>query len=54
MMLQAGPADTLDFMLLGYGVILGVMGVYVLSLWIRLRNAREDEVILQDALEDEG
>ncbi len=38
-------------MLLGYAVILGVMALYVLNLWIRFRNAAEDDAVLRDALE---
>ncbi|MGB9673099.1 MAG: hypothetical protein ACPL3P_03100 [Anaerolineales bacterium] len=36
--LQEGPAQTTDYMIAGYVVILGVMAVYMLSLWLRKRN----------------
>ncbi|HKY84286.1 MAG TPA: hypothetical protein VJ160_05610 [Anaerolineales bacterium] len=39
---QDATADTLNYMILGYAVILGAMALYVLSLWIRTRNARRD------------
>jgi hypothetical protein len=40
------PADTINFMLAGYGVIFGVMIIYLASLVIRWRNLRQDEQIL--------
>jgi hypothetical protein len=42
-----GPANTLNFMLAGYGVIFGVMIIYLASLVIRWRNLRQDEQILE-------
>ncbi len=33
-------ADTLTEMILGFSVILGVLGVYILTLAIRMRRAR--------------
>ncbi len=42
MFLQDAPADTLNYMILGFAVILGAMALYNLSLWIRTRNARRD------------
>lgn len=53
MLYQAGPADTLDFMLLGYGVIFGVMGLYVLNLILRTRNLRRDEDLLSEVAEED-
>ena len=32
------PADTMNFMILGYAVIMGVLFVYVLSLILRTRR----------------
>ena len=39
-------ADTLTEMILGFSVILGVLGVYILTLAIRMRRARtkQDEI----------
>jgi len=48
MYFQDATADTLNYMILGYAVILGVMALYVLSLWIRTRNARRDLAALED------
>jgi hypothetical protein len=42
-----GPADTMNFMLAGYGVIFGIMIIYLASLVIRWRNLRQDEEILE-------
>lgn len=36
--LQALPLDTFQFMLAGFAVIFGVVGGYVLSLWLRFRK----------------
>ena len=41
------PADTLAYMLAGYGVIFGVMLVYLVSLVVRWRNLRQDEEMLK-------
>lgn len=40
--------DTLNFMILGYGVIFGCMAVYLFSLAVRFRNLRQDEHVLDD------
>lgn len=48
MNLQLAPADTVSYMILGYTVILGAMGLYILSLWIRFRNARRDLEMLTE------
>ena len=42
MSMQTGPADTFGYMLMGFGVILGVLGIYVISLWMRMRRLRRD------------
>jgi TRAP-type C4-dicarboxylate transport system permease small subunit len=53
MFLQQAPADTLDFMILGYAVILGSIAVFIASLAIRSRNLKRDLEVLAD-LEKEG
>jgi heme exporter protein D len=45
------PPDTGFYMLLAYGVLLGMLGLYVLSLLLRRRNALRDLETLRD-LED--
>lgn len=42
------PANTLSYMLLGYGVIFGVMLIYIISLAVRTRNLKQDEALLLD------
>ncbi|MBE0699470.1 MAG: hypothetical protein IH586_21310 [Anaerolineaceae bacterium] len=42
-----GPANTLNYMLAGYGVIFGIMFIYLASLFIRWRNLKQDEEILE-------
>lgn len=49
-----GPANTLSYMLAGYGIIFGVIIVYVASLFIRARNLRQDEEILEKMQEKQG
>jgi hypothetical protein len=44
--------DTVNFMILGYAVIFGVMGAYLGSLWLRARNLRQDEKMLDDLEKD--
>ena len=43
-----GPADTLNYMIAGYGVIFGVMFIYLASLVLRWRNLRQDEELLEE------
>ncbi len=46
MFLQEAPADTLDFMILGYAVILGSIAVFIASLAVRSRNLQRDLEVL--------
>jgi hypothetical protein len=48
MWLQEAPADTISYMILGFGVIFGSMGVYLISLVLRTRNLRKDQAILDE------
>jgi hypothetical protein len=48
MMLQEATPDTLGYMLFGYGVILGTMAVFVLSLVSRFRNLRRDLELMEE------
>ncbi len=53
--LHQSAADTLNFMLLGMGVILGIMLLYVVNLVLRLRSARNELELLQSIdAESEG
>lgn len=46
--LQTGPANTTDFMIAGYAVIFGVILIYLVSLYVRNRNLKQDIEILED------
>ena len=48
MFLQDAPADTANYMLLGFGVILGLIGAYLISLAVRWRNALRDLRMLKE------
>ncbi|MES0339258.1 MAG: hypothetical protein ABUK16_03850 [Anaerolineales bacterium] len=48
MMFQEGPAGTLNYMIAGYAVILGTIGLYIVSLIMRFRSLRQDEVLLDE------
>jgi hypothetical protein len=41
-----GPANTLSYFIAGHAVVFGLMGLYVLSLWLRGRNLRQDEAAM--------
>ncbi len=49
--LQEGPAQTTGYMLAGYAVIFGVMLIYVISLFVRQRNLKQDIELLEDVKE---
>jgi hypothetical protein len=49
MLLQDAPADTLNFMIFGFAVILGGIAGLVLSLLARWRNAARDLEALRRA-----
>jgi hypothetical protein len=39
---QTGPAETTNYLILGYSVIFGVILIHLVSLRLRFRNARMD------------
>jgi len=47
MLLQTAPAQTFGYMVMGFAVIFGTLGAYLLSLWLRARNLRRDLEILE-------
>ncbi len=53
MSFQQVPAQTTDYMILGFAVILGMMAVYIVSLVVRSRNLARDKHML-DELESRG
>jgi hypothetical protein len=48
MLFQETLADRFNFMVLGFGVILGSMGLFVISLFVRFRNLRRDLEYLKE------
>lgn len=40
--------NTVNFMILGFGVIFGAIAAYLVSLWVRFRNLRQDEQALDE------
>jgi len=48
MFFQEAPADTFNYMVLGFAVILGTMGLHVASLLVRFRNLRRDLDVLEE------
>lgn len=45
-LLQEAPAETTGYMLLGFGVILGVMALYIATLVNRRNNLKRDLQVL--------
>jgi hypothetical protein len=48
MILQEGPAQTTNYMILGYAVIFGLMLIYIASLYIRQRNLKQDLELMEE------
>jgi hypothetical protein len=46
--LQQGPAETTGYMIAGYAVIFGVILIYMISLYLRSRNLKQDLDLLTD------
>lgn len=40
--------DTVNFMIAGYAVVFVSMLVYIMSLFVRNRNLRQDEILLEE------
>lgn len=47
MLLQTTTPDTSGYMIAGYAVAFIVMGIYVISLYIRKRNLKRDQETLE-------
>ncbi len=48
MLFQDAPADTFNYMVLGFGVILGLMALFILSFFVRFRNLRRELEYLEE------
>ncbi len=46
--LEQAPIETTAYMVAGYAVIFGVMLIYLISLFVRNRNIRQDLEVLQE------
>jgi hypothetical protein len=53
MRVMQGPAETTSYMLLGYGVILGIMTLYVASIMARFRKLSREMRMLEEAGEEQ-
>lgn len=51
MLFQQGPADTINYMIMGFAVIFGTMALHIVSLIVRFQNLRRDQAVL-DEIED--
>ena len=47
-LLQEGPAETTNYMILGYTVIFGVLAIYLISLFVRNRNLKHEAQLLEE------
>jgi hypothetical protein len=47
-MMQTSPASTLGYMIAGYAVVLGAIGLYLASLVIRFRRLANELKMLDD------
>jgi hypothetical protein len=47
-MFLAETPDTFVYMLAGFIVIFGVIGLHLLSLWVRRRNLQRDLTLLEE------
>lgn len=52
--LQEGPAETWTYLIAGFVVIFGVMGLYLISLIVRSRNLTQDLDTLQEIEKQAG
>ena len=55
-LLQAGIEDPnlfADFLVLGYVLMWGVSALYIISLWLRQRNTKQDLALLRRLLEED-
>jgi CcmD family protein len=48
MLFQNIPADTNGYMVLGYTIIFGTLGLYLFSLYSRRRNLEKDKEVLEE------
>jgi len=49
-LIQSGPAETTNYFIAGYVVFFTVMGLYLLSLYLRTRNLKQELALLEEDL----
>ncbi|MCU0489223.1 MAG: hypothetical protein MUE67_09750 [Anaerolineales bacterium] len=54
MFFQDAPAQTTNYMIMGYAVIFGVLLLYMLSLYLRSKNLKQDLAILEEEVKSSG
>lgn len=54
LLLQQGPPDTANYMVMGYAVLFIVLGIYLLSLYTRNRNLKRDAELLEEIEQQEA
>jgi hypothetical protein len=53
-LLQESPANTTNYMIAGYAVIFGVMLIYLISIYVRRRNLKQELELLEELQERES
>lgn len=48
MLFQEIPAETTNYMILGYTIVFGTLGGYLFSLFSRWRNLKKDKELLEE------
>ncbi len=48
MFLQQAPTDTVKYFIAGYAVFFSVMTLYLVSLFVRFKNLRQDLALLEE------
>ncbi|MEA3350597.1 MAG: hypothetical protein U9Q82_08260 [Chloroflexota bacterium] len=46
--LEQSTPDTFDYMIAGYGVLFGVMSIYLVSLFMRFRSLKRNIEMLEE------
>jgi len=47
------PADTWNYFVMGYAIFFSVMGIYVVSYFVRFRNLRRELALLEELESEE-
>jgi hypothetical protein len=54
LLLQQAPPDTTGYMIAGFTVIFGVMGLYLISIAVRRRSLKQDMQVLLELEDNAG